>query len=221
MRFISAFNGLSRFSLVQPRHTIIASPCLNDFTQKRWNQGPKHYFTFDTYKLVKRFEQDGFTTKQAEAITGTLVEIIGQSYSTFSAEFASTKALDGAIATAKSDVVLLKNDMDHTLAGYSSDIKRENERIKSEVAYLKTELKYEIERIQGNQKLDLNLERGRIQELLGAIDTKIVAIDKKMVQDINTIKTNMEALKYDIIKYCVGTIISTVAAGLAVLRILF
>eukprot|EP00002_Diphylleia_rotans_P013327 TRINITY_DN2602_c0_g1_i1.p1 TRINITY_DN2602_c0_g1~~TRINITY_DN2602_c0_g1_i1.p1 ORF type:complete len:112 (-),score=20.97 TRINITY_DN2602_c0_g1_i1:38-373(-) len=111
--------------------------------------------------------------------------------------------------------------MDHTLAGYSSDIKRENERIKSEVAYLKTELKYEIERIQGNQKLDLNLERGRIQELLGAIDTKIVAIDKKMVQDINTIKTNMEALKYDIIKYCVGTIISTVAAGLAVLRILF
>jgi hypothetical protein len=38
-------------------------------------------------------------------------------------------------------------------------------------------------------------------------------------QEIHSLKAQLEAAKYDVIKYCIGTIVSISAVGLAVLRI--
>lgn len=39
------------------------------------------------------------------------------------------------------------------------------------------------------------------------------------LQEIHSLKAQLEAAKYDVIKYCIGTIVSISAVGLAVLRI--
>lgn len=39
------------------------------------------------------------------------------------------------------------------------------------------------------------------------------------MQEIHSLKAQLEAAKYDVIKYCIGTIVSISAVGLAVLRI--
>lgn len=40
------------------------------------------------------------------------------------------------------------------------------------------------------------------------------------VQEIHALRAHLEAAKYDVIKYCIGTLVSISAVGLAVLRIL-
>lgn len=39
-------------------------------------------------------------------------------------------------------------------------------------------------------------------------------------QEIHALKAQLEAAKYDVIKYCIGTLVSITAAGLAVIRII-
>lgn len=41
----------------------------------------------------------------------------------------------------------------------------------------------------------------------------------RCMQEIHSLKAQLEAAKYDVIKYCIGTIVSISAVGLAVLRI--
>lgn len=38
-------------------------------------------------------------------------------------------------------------------------------------------------------------------------------------QEIHTLRAQLEAAKYEVIKYCIGTLVSISAVGLAVLRI--
>lgn len=40
------------------------------------------------------------------------------------------------------------------------------------------------------------------------------------MQEIHALRAQLEAAKYDVIKYCIGTLVSISAAGLAVVRIL-
>lgn len=39
-------------------------------------------------------------------------------------------------------------------------------------------------------------------------------------QEIHTLRAELEAAKYDVIKYCIGTLVSISAVGLAVVRLL-
>jgi len=40
------------------------------------------------------------------------------------------------------------------------------------------------------------------------------------IQEIHSLRAQLEAAKYEVIKYCIGTLVSISAVGLAVLRIL-
>lgn len=40
------------------------------------------------------------------------------------------------------------------------------------------------------------------------------------LQEIHALRAHMEAAKYDVIKYCIGTLVSISAVGLAIVRIL-
>jgi len=41
-----------------------------------------------------------------------------------------------------------------------------------------------------------------------------------ILQEIHALRAQLEAAKYDVIKYCIGTLVSISAVGLAVIRIL-
>lgn len=40
------------------------------------------------------------------------------------------------------------------------------------------------------------------------------------LQEVNSLKASLEAAKFDVIRYCVGTLVSVSAVGLGMLRIL-
>ncbi|KAM3192424.1 hypothetical protein ACQJBY_069570 [Aegilops geniculata] len=125
-------------------------------------------------------------------------------------------------------------------------LQRETEKLRGDIDKMRSELKYEIDKVTAGQRLDLNLERGRIRDELAKqneettdLTTKLDKVSKSacmcgplasplyhrhnwillFLQEIHSLKAQLEAAKYDVIKYCIGTIVSISAVGLAVLRI--
>merc|ERR1719453_1678540 len=85
---------------------------------------------------------------------------------------------------------------------------------------MRTELRYEIDKLTAGQKLDVNLERGRIRDELQKQNDRIMSIDSRMDREVNLIRTQIEASKNDLLRYSVATLASLGAVTLAAVRLM-
>jgi predicted RNase H-like nuclease (RuvC/YqgF family) len=83
-------------------------------------------------------------------------------------------------------------------------LQRETERLRTDIDKMRSELRYEIDKVTSGQRLDLNLERGRIREELATQSSETSNLTNKLDREIHTLKTQLEAAKFDVIKYCIG-----------------
>ncbi|MCO5582390.1 hypothetical protein L7F22_036285 [Adiantum nelumboides] len=97
---------------------------------------------------------------------------------------------------------------------------REVERIRTDVEKMRSDLRYEIDKVTAAQRLDINLERGRTRDDLAKQSVETSELTNKLDREIHALKTQVEAAKYEVIKYGIGTIVSLTAVGLGLLRIL-
>ncbi|KAJ6732804.1 hypothetical protein OIU74_004702 [Salix koriyanagi] len=79
---------------------------------------------------------------------------------------------------------------------------------------------HEVDKLTAGQRLDLNLERGRIREELANQNAETTNLTNKLDGEIHGLRAQLEAGKYEVIKYCLGTLVSISAVGLAAVRIL-
>ncbi|KAL0448435.1 UNVERIFIED_CONTAM: protein FMP32, mitochondrial [Sesamum latifolium] len=160
----------------------------------------KRLFLVDTLALVRRLEAQGVPSQQAEAITAAMTEVLNDSLENVSYSFVS------------------KGEMqkDH----HFSLLQHETEKLKSDIEKMRSELRYEIDKVTAGQRLDLNLERGRIRDELNNQNQETTNLTNKLDREIHALRAQIEAAKYDVIKYCIGTLASVSAVGLAVIRIL-
>ncbi|KAK8965195.1 hypothetical protein KSP40_PGU005813 [Platanthera guangdongensis] len=101
-----------------------------------------------------------------------------------------------------------------------SSLQRETEKLRVDIEKMRSELRYEIDKVTAGQRLDLNLERGRLRDELAKHSAETSDLTNKLDREIHALKAHLEAAKYDVIKYCIGTLVSISAVGLAVIRIL-
>ncbi|XP_065004374.1 uncharacterized protein LOC135636547 isoform X2 [Musa acuminata AAA Group] len=154
----------------------------------------------DTLALVRRLEKEGVPTKQAEAITSTITEVLNESLENVAQSFVSKPEMQ----------------RDHHFAL----LQRETEKLRVDIDKMRSELRYEIDKVTAGQRLDLNLERGRIRDELAKQNAETTELTTKLDMEIHALRAQLEAAKYDVIKYCIGTLVSISAVGLAVVRIL-
>ncbi|CAA6666909.1 unnamed protein product [Spirodela intermedia] len=160
----------------------------------------KRAFLVDTLALVRKLEAQGIPSKQAEAITSAITEVLNDSLENVTQSFVSQGEIQ----------------KEH----HFSTLQRETEKLKNDIEKMQTELKYEIGKVTAGLRLDLNLERGRIRDELANQNTETSELTNKLDREIHALKAQLEAAKYDVIKYCIGTLVSITAAGLAVIRII-
>jgi hypothetical protein len=91
--------------------------------------------------------------------------------------------------------------------------------VRAECDKLRTELKYEVDKIQAALRLDLSLEKGRIRDELLNQNQKAVQTEIRLDKEAASLRTTLEANKNDIIRFCVGALASTAAVALGVLRL--
>ncbi|KAK9987954.1 hypothetical protein SO802_028193 [Lithocarpus litseifolius] len=177
-------------------------------------------FLVDTLALVRGLEAQGVPSKQAEAITAALTEVLNDSLENVAHSFVSKAEMQRSEMVQDSNLSKFKAEVQSSQEHHFSMLQRETEKLRSDIEKMRSELRYEIDKVTAGQRLDLNLERGRIRDELANQNAETSSLTNKLDKEIHSLKAQLEAAKYEVIKYCIGTLVSISAVGLAVLRIL-
>jgi hypothetical protein len=136
------------------------------------------------------------------------------------AGFVARAELERELMTGRAEVQALKVELASSLREANAHVKHNADTLLGENEKLRADLKYNIDRITQSQKLDLNLEKGRMRELLSIADNQHKEMEARVDKELNVMRTQIEAAKTEIIRYSVGTLVSLGALSLAALRLI-
>ncbi|CAI5465351.1 unnamed protein product [Closterium sp. Yama58-4] len=176
-------------------------------------------FLVDTLALVRRLEAEGLTAKQSEAITHLITEVLHESLDTAAHTFVSKSEMQKSEMVAEAAMAKVKTEIQSLQDLKFAGLTREVEGLKTDLDKVKNEIRYEVDKVTAGQRLDLNLERGRIKEEITAQTQELSSLSNKMDREVNTLKAELEGAKFEIIRYCIGTLVSVSAIGLGILRL--
>ena len=159
--------------------------------------------------MLRKLENGGLCATSSEAVTTAVLDAVKASWQADAARYATIEA-------SARDTLLVNSEI---------------ERLRSEIATLRAELKaskekqsanlrYEVDKLQASQRLDLNLEKGRIREDLQKQSDTLTKADARIDKEVNQVRTMIEASKNELMRYSIGTLVSFVAVSLAVVRVL-
>ncbi|KAK1369487.1 Coiled-coil domain-containing protein 90-like [Heracleum sosnowskyi] len=183
------------------------------------NLNASRAFLVDTLALVRRLEAQGVPSPQAEAITAAITQVLNDSLENVSHAFVSRADSQKGEMLQEANLSKFKAEIQSSQEHHFSLLQRETEKLQNDIGKIRSELKYEVDKVTAGQRLDLNLERGRTRDELANQSTETTNLNNKIDREIQGIRAQLEGAKYDIIKYCIGTLVSVSAVGLAILRI--
>ncbi|XP_078401833.1 coiled-coil domain-containing protein 90B, mitochondrial isoform X3 [Cetorhinus maximus] len=158
---------------------------------------------FDTHALVLELQNNGFPKEQAEAIVTVIAN-------------------------------LTCANMEST---YRDMVTKGQQKIKIELEHLKQQLLDEVKKIRNDTKLDMNLEKSRIMdtfrerekqlmtsrneftELNSSTDRAITETNKKIDTDVASLKTMLESLKLETVRYLAASVFACLAIALGFYRL--
>ncbi|VVA33193.1 PREDICTED: FMP32 [Prunus dulcis] len=117
-------------------------------------------FLVDTLALVRGLEAKGVPTKQAEAITAAITEVLNDSLENVAHAFVSKAEMQKAGMLQESNLSKFKSEVKSSQEHHFSMLQRETEKLRGDIEKMRSELRYEIDKVTAGQRLDLNLERG-------------------------------------------------------------
>ncbi|XP_016432788.1 protein FMP32, mitochondrial [Nicotiana tabacum] len=179
----------------------------------------KRAFLVDTLALVRSLEAQGVPSKQAEAITSAITEVLNDSLENVAHSFVSRAEMQKSEMVQDGNLSKFKSEVQSSQEHHFSLLQRETEKLRNDIEKMRSELRYEIDKLTAGQRLDLNLERGRIRDELANQNAETTNLTNKLDREIHALRAQLEAAKYEVIKYCIGTLVSISAVGLAVLRL--
>ncbi|KAI3869448.1 hypothetical protein MKW92_039175 [Papaver armeniacum] len=217
-----------RFPICSSSLSIRSSPSLsphfNGFHYRQISQmtynGKQRAFLVDTLALVRKLEKEGFESKHAEAITDAVTQVLSDSLENVAQLYVSNGEMQKIQMSIEADISKFKSQVNSSQEHNFSQQQRETEKLRSDIEKMRSELRYEIDKVTAGQRLDLNLERGRIRDELANQNAETSNLTNKLDREIHALRAQLEAAKYDVIKYCIGTLVSISAVGLAIIRVL-
>ena len=170
----------------------------------------------DTLEMSREFRRAGFDQAQAETITRVVLAAVRAS-----TEPLATRAdLDKHVLSTRSDLKQYHQDVASRHREASAASKHTHDVLLAECEKLRQELRYAHEKVSTSQKLDLNLERGRIRDDLQTNAEQTSQMEIRLDREIGNMKTTIEAAKSDIIKYSLASVMSMAAVGMSLMRLL-
>jgi len=167
----------------------------------------------DSHGLVAQLIRSGFTEPMAESAVRVTFEAMTR------AGFVIRSDLERELMQARAEVHALKVETNSQLRETAAASRHQTETLVSENDKLRADMKYNIERITQSQKLDLNLEKGRMREEYANLAATSNATEARVDRELSAMRTQIEAAKTEIIRYSVGGLVSLGALSLAALRV--
>ncbi|KAI3446173.1 hypothetical protein Pfo_002838 [Paulownia fortunei] len=179
----------------------------------------KRVYLVDTLALVRSLEAQGIPSKHAEAITSAMTLVLDDSLENISQNLISKSEMQKIEMSQEANLSKFKSEVQSSQDHHFSLLQREAEKLRNDIEKMRGELRYEIDKVTAGQRLDLNLERGRIRDELANQSAETTNLTNKLDREIHALRAHLEAAKYDVIKYCIGTLVSVSAVGIGLIRI--
>ncbi|NXP73817.1 MCUR1 regulator, partial [Ramphastos sulfuratus] len=184
---------------------------------------------FDTHALVCLLEENGFTTQQSEVVVSALVKIMDNNLDMIYKDMVTKVQQEIALQQVMSHIGGVKKDMIILEKSEFSALRSENEKIKLELQQIKKQVMDEITKVRADNKLNLNLEKSRVKELVSSDyfllkhhaqqDRALTQTDRKIDTEVADLKTMLESHKLDNIKYLAGSVFTCLTVALGFYRL--
>ncbi|GCC22395.1 coiled-coil domain-containing protein 90B, mitochondrial isoform X1 [Chiloscyllium punctatum] len=192
---------------------------------------------FDTHALVLELENNGFQKEQAEAVVTILANLTCANMESTYKDMVTKAQQEIMLQQIMAHLDSIRKDMVILEKSEFSNLRMENEKIKIELEHLKLQLLDEVKKIRNDTKLDMNLEKSRIMdtfreqekllmtsrneftELNSDTDRAITETNKKIDTDVASLKTMLESLKLETMRYLAASVFSCLAIALGFYRL--
>ena len=158
----------------------------------------------DTLEVMKRFEELGLSRNQAEALTRVVTDVLRQNIDTLANTYVSNTALQMSELRAESLISGFRAEVMKIQELQEAASIRETERLQANLEKIKSEVRYEVDKLTASQRLELGLEKNRMRDELQSIRDKSNELEIKVDKEVNSLKSGVEQSKNDTIKYMLG-----------------
>eukprot|EP00127_Corallochytrium_limacisporum_P006583 Clim_evm12s231 gene=Clim_evmTU12s231 len=164
-------------------------------------------FPLDTLQTTKRLKSSGFTEEQSEEVVRVLEEVLQESYAGIARNVVRREELE-----------VVRKDISALQAQDVGSIRTEYQRISAESEKMIDHVNDEIAKLKSNVRLDFSLEKGRIREETTVMEMKVKDSNNKIDTEVAALRTAIESMKLDLIRYSGSMFLSAGALFLAYLR---
>lgn len=168
---------------------------------------------FDTLQLVEQLEREGFTKQQSLTIMQALHTVLEENFYDLTRTMVTKEEQERISYTQKEEFSQLRSELQALGKNDLASTRQDCDRIATNIEKLKGIFREEINHTLANVRLDLNLEKGRIREQNTVLELKIKETDTRIENEINNMKTQVEAIKLQIFQWLVGIITGGGALG--------
>ncbi|XP_036444026.1 coiled-coil domain-containing protein 90B, mitochondrial [Colossoma macropomum] len=193
--------------------------------------------TFDSHAFVKELEANGFEKKQAEVIVTALVTLTTANMDIVYRDMVTGAHQEIALQQIMSHLDSIRKDMVILEKSEFANLRSENAKMKIELEQIKNRLLEESQRIRADAKLDINLERSRVTDMFTEQEKKLMEVNtdfhkknaeiessavqttKKIDIEVASLKTLLESLKLQTVRYLAACIFSCLAIALGFHRL--
>lgn len=173
----------------------------------------------DTLSMMKQYEDLGLSRTQAEALTRVVTDVLRRNIDMLADTYVSAAALEMSELRAESSISGFRAEVMKIQELQEATSVREMERLQANLDKVKSEIRYEVDKLTASQRLDLNLEKGRMRDELQSLRDKSNELEIKVDKEVNSLKAAMEQSKNDTVKYMLGVVMALITAGLGAARL--
>lgn len=168
---------------------------------------------------MRRFERIGMTRNQSEALTEVVTEVLCRNRELLGETYVSAAALEKSELKAEAAIAGFRAEVLKSQELQAATSTRETERLQANLDKVKSEIRYEVDKLTASQRLDLNLEKGRMRDELQSLRDKSNELEIKVDKEVNSLKAAMEQSKNDTVKYMLGVVMALITAGIGAARL--
>ncbi|CAL1572559.1 unnamed protein product [Knipowitschia caucasica] len=225
-------------SAVSPTGGVVGSRLMT-FDLRRLELKPleQRKLTFNSHAVATELERNGFQKSQAELIVAALVTLTTTNLELVYRDMVTKPHQEIALQQIMSHLDSIRKDMVILEKSDFANLRSENTKMKRELEQLQQRLAEETQRVRSEAKLDFNLEISRVTDLFtdqekklmeantefhtkkSDLDHDYMEINKKIDLEVASLKTLLESLKLETVRYLAATLFGCLAVALGVYRL--
>ncbi|KAI4795442.1 coiled-coil domain-containing protein 90B, mitochondrial isoform X1 [Pseudochaenichthys georgianus] len=193
--------------------------------------------TFDSQSVCRELQENGFEKRQAELVVSALVSLTAANMDIVYRDMVTKSHQEIALQQMFSHLDSIRKDMVILEKSDFANLRSENSKMKRELEQIQNRLKEESRKVRAETKLDINLESSRMADVFSDQEKKLLEassdfhhkkadlehdnmeINRKIDLQVASLKTLLESLKLETVRYLAATVFSCLAIALGVYRL--